>query len=92
MKEMLFNKSGMPAKEGEKIFASHLIGGEQQVFKVSVYHNMIYDPLGTDSNRESRLELDLKKVSLRTFGSYIQYLRTKNKAHFLQAQRMYNNG
>jgi len=92
MNEILYSKSGLPAKEGEKVFASRLLGGQQDVFKVSVYNNMIYDPLGTDSNREGKLELTLKKVSVSTFGLYLKYLKTKNKTHFLQAQRTYNNG
>lgn len=92
MNEQLFNKSGLPARDNDKVFASRLFGQEQQVFKVLVYNNMIYDPLGTDSNRENQLELTLKKVSLQTFASYLQYLKTKNKTYFLQAQRVYNNG
>lgn len=92
MNEQLFNKSGLPARGDDKVFASRLLGQEQQVLKVLVYNNMIYDPLGTDSNRENKLELTLKKVSLKTFSSYLHYLKTKNKTYFLQAQRMYNNG
>jgi hypothetical protein len=91
MKEQNFNKHGFQAQDNERVFASRMFGKEQQLTKVLVYNNAIYDPLGSDSNRENTLDLKLKKVKIPIFGLYLQYLRTKNKTYFLQAQRAFNN-
>lgn len=87
-----WNKNGTIAKDNEKVFASFDSGKEKNIYKVLTYNNYIYDPLGTDSSRENTLNTKLKTVSSEVHQSYVAYLATKNKTHFLRAQRLYNNG
>lgn len=89
---MKYNKLGKPAGENEPVFAEVLDGPIQKVYYVLTYNNLVYDPLGPDSNRESKLDTKLKKTSNKTFESYLRYLESKNRLYLTQAQRSYING
>jgi len=90
--EQNFNKKGQPAKGEDKVFAYLNNGSQQIVAKVLTYNNLLYDPLGADSNRENNLDTKLRKVDAKVFGSYVKYLQTNNKLFFTHAQRLFNNG
>ena len=89
---MKYNKLGQEADDGDKVFAEELDGSAQTVYYVLTYNNVIYDPLGPDSNRESKLNTQLKRTSANTFNSYIKYLQTKNRIYITQATRSFMNG
>jgi len=87
-----FNKKGQSAVGEDKVFAYINNGSQQTVTKVLTYNNLLYDPLGADSNRENNLDTKLKQVDGRVFASYLKYLQTNNKSFFIHAQRLFNNG
>ena len=89
---MKYNKYGQEAQEGEKIFAEYVDGSRQKVYSVLTYNNALYDPLGTDSHRESKLNTTLKKTTKQTFDHYINYLQDRNKIYITRAQRSFING
>jgi len=89
---MKYNKYGQEAQEGEKIFAEYVDGSRQKVYSVLTYNNSLYDPLGTDSHRESKLNTVLKKTTKQTFDYYIHYLQDRNKIYITRAQRSFING
>lgn len=89
---MKYNKVGKEATGKEKVFAEELNGSVKTLYYVITHNNMIYDPLGPDSNRESNLSTRLTKTSKKTFDSYVKYLQTKNRIHITQAQRSFING
>jgi hypothetical protein len=89
---MKYNKLGQTAESNDLIFAELIDGPVQKVYYVLTYNNLLYDPLGPDSNREQNLSTKLKKTSKNTFDSYVKYLQSKNRLHLTQAQRSYING
>ena len=89
---MKYNKLGQTAESNDLIFAELIDGPVQKVYYVLTYNNLLYDPLGPDSNREHNLSTKLKKTSKNTFDSYVKYLQSKNRLHLTQAQRSYING
>ncbi len=89
---MKYNKQGQEADGEQKIFAEELDGSKQKVYSVLTYNNLIYDPLGADSHRESRINLQLKKTNKTAFSNYIKYLQTNNRIYITQAQRSHANG
>lgn len=93
-----YNKLGMLILEDEKekVFAEQKIiyiddKTIQTISSVLIFRNRIYDPYGTDSNREQNLKLVLKKVNDDTFDFYIKYLQTKNSLYMTLAQRSFSN-
>jgi hypothetical protein len=91
-KTIEYNRNGVHALDGEKIFAKTVVGSKQPNFFVLTWNNSIYDPLGVDSHRENLIRTELKKTSQKTLNSYLEYLRTNNKIYITQAQRSYING
>lgn len=89
---MKYNKYGQEAQEGDKVFAEHVDGSKQKVYSVLTYNNSLYDPLGTDSHRESKLNTVLKKTDKATFDYYLHYLKNRNKIYITRAQRSFING
>jgi len=89
---MQIGKCGQEILGDEKVFAEKISGAAQSIYKVLTYNNFLYDPLGTDSNRESLIELKLKNTDQKVFDLYTKYLKTRNKSFFLQAQRGFANG
>ena len=87
-----YNRKGIHALDGEKIFAKTIMGSTQPNFFVLTCNNSLYDPLGADSHRENTINTELKKTSRKTLNSYLEYLRTNNKIYITQAQRSYING
>ena len=96
--EQCLNKLGQIAEiERERIFAKTIINqdksGQKNIkYTILVYNNQPYDPYGTDSHRESKLNLILKPVSSQTYDYYTTYLRTKNSLYMTRAQRSFING
>jgi len=91
---MKYNKSGLPAKDGEKVYAQSIVNGKSQpqTFAVLTYNNSLYDPIGTDSHRENTLPLVMKRTTSQTFFLYHKYLQTNNKIFFTSAQRRFSDG
>lgn len=89
---MKYNKYGKEAQDGEKVFAEYVDGSKQKVYSVLTYNNALYDPLGTDSHRESKLNTALKRTTKQTFDYYLHYLKDRNKIYITRAQRSFING
>ena len=91
--EISLNKLGRPtAADSEKTFAKMISSQNQTKYAILVYNNQPYDPYGTDSHRESKLNLVLKQVSQQTYNYYVSYLKTKNSLYMTRAQRSFING
>jgi len=89
---MKYNRKGIVAEDGDKIFAQTVDGSVKTIYYVLTYNNLVYDPLGSDSNRENKLITQLKPTSKKTFDSYIKYLQSHNRIHITMAQRSFING
>ena len=89
---MKYNKHGEQAADGESVFAEKVEGSRQNIHRVLTYNNTLYDPLGTDSHRESVLALKLKKTSKQTFDYYLHYLKDRNRIYITRAQRSFIDG
>ena len=91
--EICLNKLGRPTLENdEMIFAKCITSKNQTKYAILVYNNQPYDPYGTDSHRESKLNLILKPVSQQTYNYYVSYLKTKNSLYMTRTQRSFING
>jgi hypothetical protein len=94
--EQIFNKNGNICTTKDRVFAKFiettLSSGTKQVkYLIATYNNSPYDPKGTDSHRESTIEIKLKSVSKPVFDYYMLYLKTKNSLYMTRAQRNYIN-
>lgn len=92
MENKRYNKLGQETENNDKVFAEIIDGDKQKVYYVLTYNNLLYDPLGADSNRESRLDTVLKKTNKQTFDYYMHYLKDKNRVYITRAQRSFING
>ena len=88
---MKYNKKGIKATSDESVFAECVDGNVQQKYLVLTHNNLIYDPRGTDSHRESVLHKTLRSTNKTTFDYYLQYLQTGNALFMTRAQRSYIN-
>ena len=91
---MKYNRAGEEYQNDKDklVFAELLEGSKQTVYTVLTYNNTLYDPLGADSNRESKLPLMLRRTSKKTFDAYIKYLKTNNRIFITKAQRSFIDG
>lgn len=89
---MKYNKAGQEASDGDKIFAEVVDGSIKKIYYVLTYNNLVYDPLGSDSNRENTIKTKLKQTSKKTFDNYLKYLQSNNRLHITMAQRSYIDG
>lgn len=94
--EYIFNKHGNNCSGKDKIFAKFIDttlndGTKQQKYLIATFNNAPYDPKGTDSHRESSLDIKLKSVNKAAFDYYMLYLKTKNSLYMTRAQRSYIN-
>lgn len=90
---MKYNRQGEQYEEKDGVvFAEKIEGSQQIIFNVLTYNNNLYDPLGADSNRESNLNLALRKTNEDTFKAYIKYLKTNSRIYITKAQRSFLNG
>ena len=90
---MKYNRQGGQYEEKDGVvFAEKIEGSQQIIFNVLTYNNNLYDPLGADSNRESNLNLALRKTNEDTFKAYIKYLKTNSRIYITKAQRSFLNG
>lgn len=87
-----YNKIGLVAENQDKVFAEIIDGAKQKVYYVLTYNNLLYDPLGPDSNRESTIDTVLKKTNKQTFDYYMHYLKDRNRVYITRAQRSFING
>jgi hypothetical protein len=79
--------------EGEKnSFAKTVFTNGSEKYFVQTFRNIIYDPYGIDSHRETYLDLQYKDVSKQTFDLYIAYLNSRNGTYLTKAQRSFING
>lgn len=81
-----FDKNG-EVTNGLNYYAEIISANNSINYFIKTFGSSIYDPYGPYSKRESVLDLKLKKVSLKTFNNYLEYLKTKNLKHFTIAQR-----
>jgi len=86
IKQNKFDKNGNPTHSKE-YYAESTEGKNGLNYFIKTFSSLIYDPYGPYSKRESTLDLKLKKVSLKTFNNYIEYLKTKNLKYLTIAQR-----
>lgn len=89
---MNYNKFGQESNEKDKVFAKTIDGKIKKIYYVLTYNNLVYDPLGPDSNREANLNTVLKPTSKQTFDYYMKYLQSNNRLYITKAQRSYING
>jgi hypothetical protein len=84
-----YDKTGKP-KEGQGVvMAQETLSANGGSYLVQTYASALYDPYGTNSNRESKLDLELQKVSYETFKDYLTYLNTRNLKFLTLAQRRF---
>ena len=94
MDEMCFDKnaSTIERPNNQKVYAKvTYIDGKEHTFKIRIFQNSPYDPLGAYGKRENYIETKLKKVSKNTFDFYMMYLRTNNSIYMTKAQRGFLN-
>jgi hypothetical protein len=61
-------------------------------FLVATYLGSLYDPDGGYSNRESKLDIQLKSTNETAFANYVKYIETHNRLNFIAAERSFLNG
>jgi len=59
---------------------------------VAVFSGSLYDPTGGYSNRETRIDIELKPTNKETFTHYTKYVQTNNRLSFIAAERSFLNG
>lgn len=90
---MKYNRQGEQYEETDGVvFAEKVEGSQQILFSVLTHNNNLYDPLGADSNRESNLNLVLRRTNEDAFKAYIKYLKTNSRIYITKAQRSFLNG
>lgn len=67
-------------------------GRESRTFYLNTINGLIYDPLGTDSNKKKNMNCLLKPVSQQTFDYYMMYLGSNNSLYLTRSQRSMING
>lgn len=67
-------------------------GRVSRTFYLNTINGLIYDPLGTDSNKKKNMNCLLKSVSQQTFDYYMMYLETNNSLYLTRSQRSMING
>ena len=61
-------------------------------YLVATYLGSLYDPDGGYSNRESRLDIQLKPTNKKAFEHYTSYIKSHNRLDFIAAERNFLNG
>jgi len=93
--EVCYDKHGKPDDSGRtfaKLVQFNLGDKAKERYFVATYLGVLYDPNGSFSNRENRLNIDLKAVSKTTFYSYVDYLKTRKEIYLTKANRSFING
>ncbi len=67
-------------------------GRESRTFYINTINGLLYDPLGTDSNKKKSMNCLLKSVSQQTFDYYMMYLKSNNSLYLTRSQRSMING
>tara|TARA_B110001454_G_C12414603_1_gene306703 strand:+ start:62 stop:391 length:330 start_codon:yes stop_codon:yes gene_type:complete len=92
--EVLFDRNGVAIENiGVKDCYGKIISvdGRERIYLVKVLQEILYDPMGTYSNRKRFLESGFKKVSKNTFDFYMMYLKTNNSIYLTKANRGFSN-
>ena len=92
-----YNKKGEHTDDDKHTFAKALHETRHDrtsytKFYAVTHDNALYDPRGTNSNREAYLDLKLKEVSKATFDYYMLYLTSRNSLYMTRAQRSFIDG
>ena len=94
MSEVCFDKNASTIEKlnNQKVYAKVTYrDGKEHSFKIRIFQNSPYDPLGAYGKRENYIETKLKKVSKNTFDFYMMYLKTNNSIYMTKAQRGFLN-
>ena len=91
-------------KDGEQIFKTskgtiiakemkYDLGSKKKTrYLVATYLGTLYDPMGGYSNRETKLELDMKETNKEAYTNYVRYVQNKNRLNLIAAERGFLNG
>ena len=90
--KIYYDKLGKIIQEENDSFAKTIFTNGNEKYFVQTLRNIIYDPYGIDSHRETYLDLQYKDVSKQTFDLYIAYLNSRNSTYLTKAQRSFING
>lgn len=66
-------------------------GRKDKTWSVLTFKGVVFDPLGPDGHRASRVNLKLSTSNKDTLEAYVKYLNTKNKIHMTRANRSFIN-
>lgn len=94
---VMYDKNGKPT-DVEPLAVAHILnqsftdGRKSKTYYVNTINGLIYDPLGTDSNKKKNMNCLLKAVSQRTFDYYMMYLESNNSLYLTRSQRSMING
>ena len=95
--EITYNRKGKPvSNSNDPVFAKAVeydLGNTTKMrYFAATYAGTLYDPNGPYSNRERRINIELKSVTKNTFLSYVSYLETRKEIFFTKANRSFING
>ena len=94
----------LTTKDGEQIFKTtkgtiiaremnYDLGNTSKTrYLVATYLGSLYDPMGGYSNREAKLELQMKQTNKEAFVNYVRYVQTRNRLNLIAAERGFLNG
>ena len=86
-----YNKRGAEASANEASLAKkieHVSG--KTVYLISRYRGLLFDPWGPYLNKTN--SCSLKKTSEKAFHLYLRYLKTRDRASLILAERSHSNG
>ena len=86
-KILYFDKNG---NETTNLLDSVLKTYKDKYF-VKYYRGTLFDPFGMDDKKINAPDIKYKEIKKDVYQLYEKYLKTKIKAHFLLACRLYNN-
>jgi len=86
--ETFYGKGGNVVENGDCL-AKILETGKISYYFVWLTRGNLYDPYGIDVLKRNSSVCKFVRVSKDVFESYFKYLKTKNRAHYNTANRMY---
>ena len=86
-----YNKQGAEASWDEMSIAKKIEHDSgKTVYLISQYRGLLFDPWGPYLNKASSSAL--KKTSEKAFRLYLKYLKTRDRASLILAERSHSNG
>ena len=86
-----YNKKGAEASWEERSLAKKIEHDNGKiVYLISQYRGLLFDPWGPYLNKAS--SSTLKKTSEKAFRLYLRYLKTRDRASLILAERSHSNG